>query len=132
MIRKFSCAYVGGAIGALIDSFNIWILGKTGITALLGIGLQPKFVMPWLYPRLVWGGIWGLLFMLPFLGKRVFLRGIIFSLVPTAYVFIMVFPSMGKGLFGLGFGTLTPLLVLLLNFIWGIAGAFWYKFGIKK
>ncbi len=40
MVRKLSAAYTGGVIGALIDSFNIWILGKAGLHSLLGIGLQ--------------------------------------------------------------------------------------------
>lgn len=131
MIRKISCSFMGGAIGALVDSFNIWALGKLGITALLGIGLRPPFTMPWLYPRLVWGGIWGLLFMLPFLKGRLLQRGMILSLAPTVYVLLVVFPGMGKGMFGLGFGTLTPVLVLLLNFIWGIVAAHWYQKGAR-
>jgi len=39
----------------------------------------------------------------------------------------MVFPEMGLGLMGLKAGLLTPLLVLLLNFIYGMAASFWYK-----
>lgn len=42
--KKLSSAYTGGAIGALVDSFDIWIIGKAGITSLLGIGLQPEFI----------------------------------------------------------------------------------------
>jgi len=122
---------MGGAVGALVDSFNIWALGKLGITGLLGIGLRPAFTMNWLYPRLVWGGIWGLLFMLPFMKSRSNQRGIILSLAPTVYVLLVVFPSMGKGMFGLGFGVLTPVLVLLLNFIWGIVAAHWYRTGAR-
>ena len=53
MIRKISGAFTGGALGALIDSLNIWILGQAGITTMLGISLRPQFTTPWLYPRLV-------------------------------------------------------------------------------
>lgn len=132
MLRKISCAYTGGALGALVDSVNIWLLGKVGITSLLGIGLQPEFTMPWLYPRLVWGGIWGLLLLLPFLRTRLFLRGVLFSLLPSAMMLFMVFPSMGKGLLGLGFGALTPFLVILLNFVWGIVASLWYWCGSES
>jgi hypothetical protein len=127
MFRKISACFAGGTLGALVDSINIWGLGKFGITALLGIGLRPEFSPAWLYPRLVWGGIWGLLFMLPLLEKQVVTRGIVFSLAPTAMVLFVVFPGMGKGTYGLGFGILTPILVILLNFIWGIVAAYWYR-----
>ena len=113
----------------MVDSFNIWFLGKIGITSMLGIGLQPEFTAPWLYPRLVWAGLWGLLFLLPVLQTRVYLRGMVFSLLPSAMVLFMVFPSMGKGTLGLGFGLLTPVLVISLNFVWGIVASFWYKYG---
>lgn len=51
MVRKISGCFTGGALGALVDSFNIWFLGKAGITAMLGIGLRPEFTPAWLYPR---------------------------------------------------------------------------------
>jgi hypothetical protein len=128
MIRKLSGAFTGGAVGALVDSFNIWILGKAGITAMLGVGLRPEFTPSWLYPRMVWGGIWGLVLILPlFKNVRTSVRGMIVSLAPTAMMFFVVFPSMGKGYLGLGFGLLTPVVVLLLNFIWGIVSAYWYR-----
>lgn len=132
VLRKISCGVAGGAVGALVDSFNIWILGKLGATSLLGIALQPKFTASWLYPRLVWGGIWGLLFMVPILEKRTVLRGMVFSIAPTATVLFVIFPGMDRGMFGLGFGTFTPALVIFLNFIWGIVASFWYKNSVEK
>lgn len=129
MIRRISSAYVGGVVGALIDSINIWILGKVGFTALIGVGMRPEFRPAWLYPRLVWGGIWGLLLLLPFMKGRTVQRGMLMSLAPTAMVYFVMFPEMGKGIFGFGFGLLTPVLVLLLNFIWGIVASYWYESG---
>ena len=131
MIRKISCGYVGGALGALVDSIDVWVLGKLGVLALLGVGLKPEFTAGWLYPRLVWGGLWGLLLVLPFLKNRVLLRGMLMSLAPTAMVWFVMFPGMGKGMLGLGFGLLTPLVVLLLNFIWGMVAALWYRSGTR-
>ncbi|MBU4264407.1 MAG: hypothetical protein KKC76_21375 [Proteobacteria bacterium] len=129
MIKKISNAYVGGLLGALVDSFNIWMLGKIGFTAWIGVGLRPEFRPAWLYPRLVWGGIWGLLLLLPIMKSRPIPRGMLMSLVPTAMVYFVMFPEMGKETFGLGFGLLTPVLVLFLNFIWGIVAASWYEHG---
>jgi len=127
MLKRISAAFAGGAVGALVDSVDIWALGALGVTAKLGIGLRPAFTLPWLYPRLVWGGIWGFLFLLPLLRGRIALRGVLFSLAPSAFVLLVGFPSMGKGMLGLGFGTLTPALVVALNFLWGIVGAAWYR-----
>ncbi|ABQ24526.1 hypothetical protein [Geotalea uraniireducens] len=127
MIRKVSGAFTGGAIGGLVDSINITILGKIGISDLLGVSMKPEFTAPWLYQRMVWGGIWMLLLLLPLWKNRTILRGCLFSLLPSAMMLFMVLPNMGKGLLGLGFGTLTPMVVIGLNFIYGIVAAYWYK-----
>jgi len=131
MIRRVSGAFTGGVIGGLIDSINITILGKIGILDLLGVSMRPEFTPPWLYQRMVWGGIWMLLLLLPLWKKQTVRRGCLFSLLPSAMMLFMVMPNMGKGLLGLGFGTLTPLVVIGLNFIYGIVAAFWYKATVK-
>jgi len=131
MIRKISGAFTGGAIGGLVDSINITILGKIGISDLLGVSMKPEFTAPWLYQRMIWGGIWMLLLLLPLWKKQTVLRGCVFSLLPSAMMLFMVMPNMGKGLLGLGFGTLTPIVVIGLNFIYGIVAAHWYKATVK-
>jgi len=127
MIRKVSGAFTGGAIGGLVDSINITIFGKIGISDLLEVSMKPEFTAPWLYQRMVWGGIWMLLLLLPLWKNQTILRGCLFSLLPSAMMLFMVLPNMGKGLLGLGFGTLTPMVVIGLNFIYGIVAAYWYK-----
>jgi hypothetical protein len=127
MIRRFSGAFTGGAIGGLVDSINIVLLGKLGITGLLGVTMTPEFTAPWLYQRMVWGGIWMLLLVLPLWNSKTVLRGCVFSLLPSAMMLFMVLPGTGKGLLGLGFGTLTPVVVVGLNFIYGIVAAHWYQ-----
>lgn len=131
MIRKISAAFTGGAIGGFIDSFNIWFMGKAGITDLLGVGMKPEFTAPWLYQRMVWSGIWMLLLLLPLWRERTILRGCLFSLLPSAMMLLLVLPGMGKGLFGLGFGALTPAVVIGLNFIYGIFAAYWYRWSTR-
>lgn len=51
---NISLAFTGGAIGAFIDSFNIWFIGKIGISDLIGITMKPEFTAPWIYRRVVW------------------------------------------------------------------------------
>lgn len=132
IVRKLSGAFTGGAVGGLVDSINIWALSHLGITGLLGVTMKPEFTAPWLYQRMVWSGIWMLLLLLPFWQNRIVLRGCVFSLLPSAMMLLMVFPEMGKGMFGLGFGAMTPVLVIGLNFVYGIIAAFWYRLTVEN
>jgi hypothetical protein len=127
MIRKISAAFTGGAIGGFVDSFNIWAMGKIGISDMIGLAMKPEFNAPWLYQRMVWGGIWMLLLLLPLMGNRAIMRGMLFSLLPSAMMLFIVLPSMGKGMLGLGFGLITPLVVIGLNLVYGIVAASWYR-----
>jgi hypothetical protein len=126
LIRHLSGAFTGGALGALLDSFNIWAMGKVGISDIIGITMKPEFTGPWVYKRMVWGGIWMLLLLLPVMKDRIILRGMTVSIVPSAMMLFMVLPSMGQGMFGLGFGNLMPVVVVGLNFIYGVFASYWY------
>jgi hypothetical protein len=132
IVRKISGAFTGGAVGGLVDSINILVLSHMEITSLLGVTMKPEFTPPWLYQRMVWSGIWMLLLLLPIWKNRTVLRGCVFSLLPSAMMLFMVFPDMGKGVLGLGFGAMTPVVVISLNFIYGIIAAFWYRFTLKN
>ena len=132
LLRQVSGAFTGGAIGGLVDSVNIWVLSHIGITSMLGVSMKPEFTAPWLYQRMVWSGIWMLLLLLPVMTNRTALRGCVFSLLPSAMMLFLVLPNMGKGMLGLGFGTMTPVVVIGLNFIYGIVAAFWYKFTVES
>ena len=127
MIRKISCAFTGGIIGALCESIIIWLLSHAGVSAMIGISLKPKFTTDWLYPRLIWGGLWALLLVLPILKTKTALRGIIFSLLPSAITLCIILPEMGKGMWGLRYGTLTPVLIVISGFIYGMIASGWYK-----
>ena len=127
MTRKISAAFTGGAVGGFVDSFNIWIMGRTGISDLIGLTMKPEFNAHWQYQRMVWGGIWMLLLLLPLLRGKTLLRGCLFSLLPSAMMLFMVLPEMGKGMLGLGFGAITPVVVIGLNCIYGMVASLWYR-----
>ncbi|MFT5888385.1 MAG: hypothetical protein ACI9BO_001204 [Zhongshania sp.] len=120
---KLLIFFAAGCVGALVNSISIWLLGDQGITAQLGIAIAPSFSPSWLYPRIVWGGLWGLLFILPLLPSRPLLKGLLISLAPSAAQLLLLFPQTNKGLGGVELGNLTPLLVLLVNGVWGITTA---------
>jgi hypothetical protein len=127
MLRKLSTAFTGGTFGALAASLLFWELGRDGVTAWLGIALHPSLSPAWLYPRLVIGGLWGLLLLLPLFPDRPATRGMLLGLVPAAHALFYQLPAAGRGLFGLGYGQLTPVLIVLLNLTWGMCAALWFR-----
>jgi hypothetical protein len=128
LARRISLVFGAGCLGGLLNSLAVWIFGMLGITSALGVKIAPQLSAPWLYPRLIWGGIWGLLFILPLMQRRFLSRGLIFSLGPTLVQLFVVFPmKANKGVMGLDLGLLTPVFVFVFNAIWGLAAAIWLR-----
>jgi hypothetical protein len=105
-MRKLLIFFAAGCVGALVNSISIWLLGDQGITARLGIAIAPSLSPSWLYPRIVWGGLWGLLFILPLLPSRPLLKGLLISLAPFNYYYFSLRPI--KGLVALSSVTSPP------------------------
>lgn len=127
-LQKLSIYFAAGSLGGLVNSLAVWLSGAYGISAALDVAIAPRLTPGWLYPRVVWGGLWGLLFLLPLVKGRFVLRGLILSLGPTLVQLGYIYPHiLHKGPLGLDLGTLTPVLVLLFNAVWGLAAAFWLR-----
>lgn len=127
-MKKLLVFFAAGCVGALANSLTVWLFGHQGITRSIGVALSPAFSPDWLYPRIVWGGLWGLLFLLPLLNSRLFAKGSVLSLVPTAVQLFVVFPFLAhKGIAGLKLGLYTPAVVLFFNWVWGVAAALTIK-----
>jgi len=54
-----SLVFAAGCIGGLANSISVWGMGKLGITGAMGVSIAPDWSPAWLYPRIVWGGLWG-------------------------------------------------------------------------
>jgi hypothetical protein len=125
-LRRLSMLFSAGAVGGLVSSTVLWALGRFGITSMIGVDLAPRLTPAWLYPRIVWGGIWAVLFLIPVFKNSPVKRGMLLSLGPTAGLLFVVFPHQAyKGYLGLELGGLTPVLIVVLNAIWGITAAAW-------
>ena len=128
MFRNLSLAFSAGCLGGLANSIVVWAAGTLGITAALGVKIAPALTLPWLYPRIVWGGIWGFLFVVSIPGLSWWMRGLVFSLGPSLVTMLVLFPKNPLvGEFGLGLGTLTPAFVLVFNAVWGLVAAWWLQ-----
>lgn len=131
-LKKLSLIFAAGCLGGLVNSLAVWIFGTLGICAAFGVRIAPHLSAPWLYPRIVWGGIWGLLFLLPFAKRRFLIRGLLWSLGPSLVQFFVIFPLKAhKGMLGLDLGGLTPLFVLVFNAIWAMTAAVWLQWTDK-
>lgn len=129
LAKKFTVTFAAGCLGGLANSLAVWLFGAYGVTKTLGVRIAPDLSPVWLYPRLVWGGIWGLLFLLPVFRSSVLKRGLLLSLGPTIIQLFVVFPyKADQGMMGMGLGALTPFLVFVFNAIWGITVAVWLRF----
>lgn len=128
LVRKISLVFAAGVLGGLLNSLAVWGAGELGITAAAGVKIAPKLSAAWLYPRLVWGGIWGILFLVPMMQTRIWSRGFIYSLGPTLVQLFIVFPMKAKkGMMGVDLGLLTPVFVVIFNAIWGWTTAIWLR-----
>jgi hypothetical protein len=129
LAKRATVVFGAGCVGALANSLVAWLLGAYGVTYSFGVQMAPKLTLPWLYPRIVWGGLWGILFALPMLRNSVWKRGIVVSLGPTLFQLFVVFPYLaGKGVMGLELGNWTPAFVVVLNAVWGVVGALWITY----
>lgn len=128
LLRKISLVFAAGAVGGLVNGLALWLAGAHGVTAALHVRLAPHLTPAWLYPRVVWGGLWGLLLLLPLARSTVVTRALVISLGPTIVQLLYVFPTrLHAGFLGLKLGSLTPLVVVVLNAVWGLAAVLWLR-----
>lgn len=128
LLRDMSLAFAAGALGGAANSIVVWLVGLAGITTAVGVDIAPHLSAAWLYPRVVWGGLWGFLFLLRYPSGGPVLRGLVFSLAPSLFLLLYVFPEMaGKGWLGVSLGALTPVFVLFYNAVWGVTAAVWLR-----
>lgn len=123
-MKKILVSFAAGCLGGLAYSLVVWQGGELGLARWPGVTMAPALSARWLYPRIVWGGIWGLLFLLPLLKSRHLLKGTLMSLVPTAVQLFYIYPFvLYKGPMGMRLGLWTPALVLAYHLVWGWTAA---------
>jgi hypothetical protein len=111
---RASIAFASGAVGAVAT-----ILGH--LAAASG-GLLPPVpaLLPSVYQRVVWGGLFGFLLLAPLLPRRPLARGLLASLVPAAARLAIFMPA------GATYDVRTVVGVVVLNALWGVTAASWY------
>lgn len=124
LLDRASVCFAGGVWGGLLAVFGAWLVARYGWTDVLGVTVAAPFDAGWMQARLLWCGLWGLLFLPPILDDSILWRGFFFSLCPTlAQVF---FAANGQTVgWGVGSGAGGALVLGGLNALWGWATAVW-------
>lgn len=113
--------FAAACIGGLFYCLSMWLSSRYGLTQTLGVNLHGSISPQWMYPRIVWSGLWGLLFLLPILTSRLFVRSFVVSLIPTCVQLFIIYPFYtSRGFAGLELGLLTPVLVWFFYWVWAL------------
>ncbi len=131
-LTLLAVCFCAGLLGALCSSLVAWQSYSWGLPELTGVRLSAPLTPVWLYPRLVWGGLWGLIYFLavgPIRSRCHWARkGLWISLLPTAFHLFVFFPYLtSHGLMGFGLGQLTPLFIFGYNLVWGFCTGFFCR-----
>ncbi len=125
---QISLSFAAGVVGAIVKLSAAWLMTQMGLFHLLGCDLSASTDKQWIYSHLVWGGIFGLFLVLPVLTNTVFKRGLVLGLLPAAFQLFVVFPIfLDERIMGLNHGATTPLFVITLDLLWGIASVGWLR-----
>ncbi len=111
--KYLSCGFAAGAVGSLVLLFLIFGLHK--------LGKGPEVTTALIYKDIVWGGLWGLLLVLPVLSNRWWLRGIILGVLAGVVLMIFFMPG------GQAANIIQIIVIFIVHIVWGLTAALWYK-----
>lgn len=123
-IKAAALYYVAASIGGLAVVLTAWALGAAGVADTLGVGIKPALEPPWIYRMMVWGGLWGLIFLVPLRLGSLWLKALVFTLAPVLVALVVFVPMRGGALFALDKGALAPFYIYCINIPWGLATAY--------
>jgi hypothetical protein len=120
IFRMLTLGFGAGAFGACILVLIYALLGALHVPELIGLPPpEPRPMLPIFYRTVVWGGLWGLLLVVPVLSRLWWLKGMIIGALATLAI-----------LFYFDRGIMTPptrfAYALVLNLIWGLAAGGWW------
>ncbi len=125
-------SFVSGLLGGVGKSLFLWACHHWGVFTFIQVRLTPHFDLPHLYPAMLSGGLWGLLYFL-FIGiprhRRYWIRkGLWVSIIPTAVAIFYLYPSVyHHSIGGINLGWLMPVVILVGNLWWGFLTGFFTR-----
>ncbi|MGI9416144.1 MAG: hypothetical protein ACR2PM_20910 [Hyphomicrobiales bacterium] len=124
VLQRAALYFTAAALGGLAVVLTVWAFGQIGIADLFGVAIKPELAKGLIYKQMVWGGIWGLIFLLPIPIRPLWLKGLVMTLAPVAVALTVLLPGAGRGFLGKELGALTPVYIYLVNIPWGLVTAY--------
>ena len=124
LLQRAALYFTAAALGGFAVVITAWGLGQIGVADLLDVKVKPPLTKDFLYRQIVWGGIWGLIFLVPVALKPLWLKGLVLTLAPVIVALAVLFPAAGRGFLGLDLGMLTSVYIYLVNIPWGLVTAY--------
>lgn len=119
-LRQLALCFAAGAAGGLVKTLVAWSCARYGWDAHFATHFPSVLRHALVYARVVWGGLWALLFLLPVARGAWWQAGLLWGLVVTVVQWL-VLPLLSHG--ALHLAALPVLWALLLNFVWGLVTA---------
>ncbi len=128
----FAVCFTAGLLGAVVSSLFLWGCNEWGVTSMLGVNMVQTLELPKLYPNVLIGGLWGLVYFftvgIPRHRRHWVRKGLWFSLLPSLVAIFYLYPYIyHRGMAGFDLGTLTPLLIVVTNLVWGLFTGFFAR-----
>lgn len=116
--------YAAASLGGLAVALTAWGLGAAGVADAVGVGIKPPMQLPWLYKLVVWGGLWGLIFLIPLRLGPLWLKALVLTIAPVLAALVIFIPLRGGAMFALDAGPLAPFYIYAINIPWGLVTAY--------
>jgi hypothetical protein len=128
-LDKLSLCFASGCVGGFVTALLLYLCGALGLMSAYGVKMAPALSAEWLYTYTVWGGLFGLLFALPWLENMSwFLSMFIYAVVPALVFLFIIFPLFqNEGIMGIKLGGNTPYFVGLFSLVWAFFTALWLR-----
>ena len=128
----FAVCFTAGLLGAVTSSLFLWGCHEWGVMTLLGVKMKQTLDLSKLYPGMMIGGLWGLVYFFtvgtPSYRRHWVRKGLYFSLLPSLVALFYLYPYIfHQGMAGFDLGMLTPLVIVVTNLVWGLFTGFFAR-----
>jgi len=124
LVRRAALYYAAASLGGLAVVLTGWGLGQLGVPRALGVAVNLPLDLAWIYRAMVWGGIWGFIFLLPLPIRPLWLKGLLLTLAPVLAALVYFGPARGGMIFALDRGEYAPFYIYAINSPWGLVTAY--------
>lgn len=117
--RLLTLGFGSGAFGACVLGLVAFALARLHVPEMLGLPTVERRVPEELYRIVVWGGLWGVLLVVPVMNRAWWLKGAIIGVLATVALVVYFNPSLRTP-------PIQIVYALVLNIVWGFAAGLWW------